>query len=87
MIPIFVCLLQRHDLTRTDVLVYGAVIAFESGPAIGVPALASVLGLHRETVTESICRLRNAGLVAPAHVRAHRGRRARYVALGPRSAA
>lgn len=86
-IPVFACLLQRHDLTRTDVLVYGAVVAFEGRPAPGLAALAAMLSAHTITVTQSLCRLRKAGLIAPSHDRARRGQRARYVALGPRCAA
>lgn len=85
-IPIFTVLLARHDLTLVDVLVYGGVVAYESEPAPGIDRLASVLGVHRRTLINSLRALRDCGLVERTRP-GSRGVHVQYAARGPRTAA
>jgi len=48
-LPVFTKLLRRHDLTRTDVLVYGAMVALErAGDQVTVRQISQVAGISTE---------------------------------------
>ena len=83
-IPMFTALLARHDLTRTDVLVYGALAAYEqAGHTPRMAEMTPVLGLCMRELSDRFARLQDRGLII------RRGRTScratqRYELLGPR---
>ena len=83
--PVFPALLERHDLTPTDVLVYGALQALTAaGRRPRVADLAAVLGRRREgkhvQLRARIRKLEAAGLVRRVFVN---GSTTHYESLGP----
>jgi predicted transcriptional regulator len=63
-IPVFVCLLARHDLTRLDVFVYGALVAYEhAGQIPRMRELAPVIGLDTRRLRRLFKRLQERGLI------------------------
>lgn len=81
--PVFPELLERPDLSRTDVLVYGALHAFAAAKMrTRVADLAAALGSpsSKSWIRESIRSLEAARLIRRDFVR---GRATRYVPLGP----
>jgi DNA-binding transcriptional regulator GbsR (MarR family) len=84
-IPVFPSLLRRHDLTRTDVLVYGALLAFSAvNRRPRVHELAAALGVPRSDkhmqLRACIRKLEALQLVRRVFVN---GKTTHYVPLGP----
>lgn len=83
-VPVFLCLRARHDLTLLDVFVYGALLMLdESGARLNRKQIASTLGLHERHLIARVAKLEAAGLVRRV-LPGGRGRMQRYELLGPR---
>lgn len=62
--PFFPALLRRHDLTRFDVQLYGALVHHETaGVQATTSGLAAALQTSKSFIRTGIARLRAAGLV------------------------
>ena len=90
-IPVFVALLARHDLTRTDVLVYGAMVALHrAGAEPHVRDIAELAGIttahYCRHCRSIIAKLIRAGLVERRY-QGGQGVPSEYVLLGPDVAA
>ncbi len=83
-IPLFVALIQRHDLTRTDVIVYGTLAAYAFRGAVPpMRELAPLLGMSVRRLSERFRRLEDCGLVVRSGHTTH-GTLQRYELLGPK---
>lgn len=87
-IPVFVCLLSRPELTRMDVFVYGVIAAAVArGQQPSVQQIARLSGSrNRRYAQRRIAKLEAAGLLRRNVVRGP-GRRTGYELLGPLCAA
>lgn len=82
--PVFPELLARPDLTRTDVLLYGVLVAFaREASAPSVAELARAIGAHRRSTQRRLRKLEELQLIRCGDRRG-RGQRLRVVLLGPR---
>lgn len=82
-VPVFVELLRRHDLTRLDVLVYGMLVAYDcAGRAAPMRQMAPMLGLDPTRLSRVFKRLEDRGLIERSKV-ANRARTQVYVLRGP----
>lgn len=82
-IPLFVDLLRRHDLTRTDVVVYGALAAYEQrGEQPFMDDVARLVGMSVRRLNMRYQRLQERGLIQ-RYGRTARGKPQRYRLLGP----
>lgn len=85
-IPVFTALLARHDLTRLDVFVYGALVAYEG--AGGIPRmrdLAPAIGLDTRRLRRVFKRLQERDLIERSGETSCRAWQ-RYELKGPRLA-
>lgn len=84
-IPVFMELLARHDLTRRDVLLYGMIVAAnDNAEPVRMSELEKALGVERNNMQKALKHLLRAGLIRrDRRAWPSDGRRTKYVPIGP----
>lgn len=79
-IPVFTELLARHDLTRSDVILYGLIVATaNASPKVTWPELEKAIGCDERGLARRLAVLRARGLLQSVG----KTRMMRYVPIGP----